>query len=402
MCLVNEYKKYVEKKENKNDLLNEIISYNYENYYEDMQELLNIKKSSKTTHNYDKALYTSGTSGTAKKYLWGPNTFFWIKNLETFNKNLSLKKTNKILYISNANFIISGGFEKNSLEEKYNNYRLDYLCKINFNNEKSISFVIDVIESLYLKNGQINIEGLPNTFLYLFSNNEFKNYLIENKYKVNIISSTCWNSFFSKKDLLKNNIHINDCMINWNTGCNFLTCIKGTKHFLPTFVATKRHYINLLNLYFKRPLILDDKFIFSSMKKCNCGNNFIDFNFLSHYGFNLPEIESKLNQIIEEISDNYSNLQFVKDGNNINVLYVNRNLSSIMEQDREKITLFLKENIEYNKINFMKNTFIETAIGKLQTTWNQNAKRKEYMKYNDFVLPERSVDVTDRGCFKIL
>lgn len=200
----------------------------------------------------------------------------------------------------------------------------------------------------------------PNIWLYLLRHPEFLDLLIKNKKQIVSLISTDWEPFFPTALLKAENIHVNNCMVDWQTGLNFHTCVFGAQHFLPIFVRNNSSYINWLNLDNKNIYNTNDTISIKSLKpiRCKCGFHKLDIEICcrSHHLIDLT--------LSEILNSRYKNLQIVKDGASIHIFYSTDGIMSSLDVD------ILNER--FNKPLYHRDHIAITGVGKWPGFWDRS------------------------------
>jgi hypothetical protein len=171
-----------------------------------------------------------------------------------------------------------------------------------------------------------NLRTYPQILMFLSKEKEFIDTLARGN--ISLISCTGYDADFPMMQY-KNRIHINDNMINWKTGENFLTCKKGNKHTFPFSIKKDGLYGNLLNMYEKRMYESDD-FFELDFTECECGLKWPKVSrFESHINIkNKPEKIS-----LEPLVGQYINFQIAKDNRNDFFYFISEKNGDIPSED---------------------------------------------------------------------
>jgi hypothetical protein len=309
--VVHNYQKYAftRTETNAEALWESLLAYDFSDYEIVCQELKKIWAAAPFF--LSNKFFTSNgtTNNTPKKYAVGPLTEFWLQKMEWFIKFRSLSKQ-PCVYIQEGfpHFLTP----KVAFAEK-KGLITDAFLTLDFREvNKSFSLLKETINQYYEKHGKFYFLAQPPKYLYLFTQPEFKNLLIEQQNKFTIVTSD-WEPLFPKPFL------VNDQMINWVTMVNFYTCEHNTKHFLPTFIIGDR-LINLLNFATKKEWLIDDQVALGERQLCACGKYYLPFKMTAHIAcaMDMPHDVS----IAEELRSTYYNLQFIQtEYNKVDILY---------------------------------------------------------------------------------
>ncbi len=270
-------------------------------------------------------LMSSGSTKQRKPYTFGP-----LESLIATERIIKKPDNHHTLYIS-----LKQGKPVNLTHNAGCVHDIVFNLAVNKMEDNS-KILMQIIQDYAKKtNGPIALMSRPNTFLYLFSSPLFSAFLIKNKELISSIISSDWDAFFKQKHLKQEGIHINDNMISWQTGLNFYTCKQGEKHFLPIFHTEGGKTCNLLNLTTNKSVNDDDKFYFTGPTiKCECGLFRTPFKFTAHWRYSLSEsIVEDFMAVPEQLQDRYINLQFVRNEQTLDVLFVKNNRLDISNHD---------------------------------------------------------------------
>lgn len=321
--LVKAYHKFYETANADSDFITSLLSYDFSNYHEIMDELSKLQPNlcGKVLK-----LYTNGTTtGTSRAYSFGP-----ISSIPVLEKVIKTR--------GNAYRIWINSYSLSHVPDLIDEGNL--INDITFN----LKFNFDVTNLSALRNTikqhhEVNLICKPATMLYLSGTQEFIDIVQEFKDRISVISTSDWEPFFKKKPLYP--IPLNDNMIDWSSGINFYQCVKGHKHFLPTFVYQNNKVRNLLNLTSVNWKETDDLVNLDKVVSCECGKNRMEFSFVPHYRHqttNYFEMTKALYAAIEQLIDPYINLQFIDKYDTINILYTLSSKKPISEHDTHYIT----------------------------------------------------------------
>lgn len=190
----------------------------------------------------------------------------------------------------------------------------------------------------------ITLCAQPHNLLYLTAHPRFVDFIITNKHKIQSIVTTDCEPFFKKDMLIKNGIHINDCMIDWQTGLNFSTCPHHRRHIMPLFFLYEDHPINWLNLANKTVYPTLDRCDIKTLRpeKCQCGKVAVNVNIIPRsyvifpFRRDLPEL----------VRSHFLNLQFIRTNDSIAIFYTTR--GPLLDCDRDLFEDLFKDYwIEY-------------------------------------------------------
>jgi hypothetical protein len=336
------------------DLLAAIRNYSFDDFFE-------LQKVRPPVINGDYIkLSSGGTISQAAVYNFGNHPKFWLSKIERFIKNPKrLRAVNLLMnrpVMNNHRFTgrlhdIGGYYYTHTLSLEHDNLSLNLLEDFDL------------------------VCGEPKLLLYLLRDPDFL------KLTHLSISSTSYEPFFPRPT----GFYINDNMVDWKTGLNFYHCPYQVRHFLPIFAVGDDNYVyNLLNLSGER-FPADDIFkIGTEIKHCLCGRNYLDVEFFPHYMY---AIVSKLGyfydlQLPDQLVDQYKNLQFIKNGNQIDVLYVNRTHTFLNKADEAKIVSTLQKH-EIEEFRFLEGHYLVTSGGfaKFSSFFDNSAIKRPYARW---------------------
>jgi hypothetical protein len=360
--LIKSYIQYYEDPsiESARELCEAIIGYDFGNYDHFSQEVARLRKEVLVEDCKKLTLRTNGTTGPPKCYSWGPNCNFWLKSLEDaskFNGRATLRINQRIPNpLDDHNFEIT--------KNNKSTYPVKYTLTINpYYNKSALEYTIRKIKSIDEK---INILAQPNAFLFLCSYDEFNDLIIDSEHIHSLIPYE-WEPFFKKERLIDRGVWINDNMINWVTMFNFYTCPHNTRHSFPTFVVNNGRYINLLNLTAEPAFVMDDIVQLGKIKECPCGKSYVDMEFvLPHCNCSLDVCDDS---IPEHLTAHYSNLQFIQEGDRLNILFIGKGSK---QEDR----LFLREKFNTLQVEFLPQHY--AYIGRKLLPFWRNLKGLKY------------------------
>jgi hypothetical protein len=383
--LVSSYKKYYKDSSTNNleELVHSIKNYDFKNYYQDMKEIFYFYKMTNKKIKSENLETNGSTTGIPKSYLFGPNCWECLHNIEFFLRN----KIKKTVCVTN---IIFGMYQKPlDFNKRENDKIADLVVLGEWSCESHIEKLIETLKDYYSIHGKFNILAHPNILLCLSTNEVFRNWCALD-HKINSIINTDFDLSIKK---IKN-VYVRNQMIDWKSGGNFYTCEYNNFHFLPIFFIFENEIFNLLNLNkkFKNNKIYnvknEDLISTGDLDNCACGRNYIKLNFITHFRNKIKFNNRKNNKInnfvsfddlYDQLEDNYYNLQFYqKEKDEINVLYSSKKNK---KNDLEIIIDYLNSK-GYNKINLLKDKYF--AIGrKRYSNWKSNSiEIKEFYKFN--------------------
>lgn len=296
--MLREYKNYVQNQDERNCrfLLEKIYDYPFKSDWTDeITECFKVY-SHKGNHLFFDA--NNFVSNTIKSYTFGPIIVLPVIEylLEKVPKDNTFKlNTTLFSSIYKDDYVGIAPFKKN-----WDVDLINYFC------------------SLYVP--KVNLYAAPNLYFYLVKSKVFQDFCGAGR--IGTIVTTGEPAIFDKSLLKKTNVFVNDTMINWKSGLNFYTCLANKKHFFPLFYWKGTRYYNLLNLWDRRGIEIDD--LFQAKKEaviCDCGKPRIEFNFIPHYR-NYPKTINckKLQEIIESAEEHYFNYQFVEINDRVSCL----------------------------------------------------------------------------------
>jgi len=311
-----------------------------------------------------KSLQTGGsTNFTPRVFLFKPALDFWIREIEQLLANnkfpiillgtpgfytFMTEPAREFFEVSNAKFSAKSKSDK------------DLYIKCDFRNPKSFDQFLSRLNEICKDYEKFNLLAWPYTFLNILGNPKFTDFIDNNKNSIeSVINSDC-EPVFKKKNLQKNNIPINDQMIDWSTGLNFYTCKYNKKHILPIFYTDleKKQRINLLNLQDVQ-MEFADLFKIINFQKCECGKISCNFDFYPHYNNQILKPTGGIFQnldLAEKLNGNYCFLQIHQDiiSNKITTYLVPNYPSMRFPDDEITIKKIIKKSgintdIVYNK-----------------------------------------------------
>ena len=334
-------------------------------FTEDANELIELRQSiPPKPHLTDIYLASNGSEKASRKYTFGPHSGFWLRQMEDHVKFRLNNQYTTIFPSINAHKIPSFTRAYIAIRESNSTIPIHYMASAAFKQPDAIKYLIGQLQKI----GPFGLFSEPNNWLYLLSQQEFREFLINSQ--LTSAMSTNWEAFYRRPP---SSIHFNDNMINWTTGMNFYTCLYNTKHFLPTFIPTPNGIVNLINL--TRPAVwpVDDLMIIEpETKKCICGRHYQPFAFIPHIN---RSIRSATNEIVYDLGlanrlrSHYLNLQFIQYKQIVHVLYI----TASKEPDIETITEFFARHslhVEFHRDKYLK------LNQKLPVFWSSNTLPK--------------------------
>jgi len=353
--LVKKFTEYysIQSRESVRELLDVIINYDFKNYKEEIEKIHQIWKLKNISTNDVRVLKSNGSVGKNNIYVFAPLFEDWVIGIENF-----LRK---------SDFFNIAIVEYNDFFSIPANKRWHHEIGANF--KCDLKKVFDVIDSKIEVYDEISLTILPDLLFPLSTNSDFTGFLSSRKKHIKFINNSDMSIFNRNID-----IPINDQMINWKSGHNFYCCEFGTKHFLPIFYQG----CNLLNILRQRK-DLSDKFIVSdNLKMCNCGKNFYEFDFVSHFDNQITANNRivDFSQLPNQLNGNYFNLQFLQEKDLIKVFYESENC------DYSVIKKFFESNFD---VKFFSKSHFIIGLRKKMISWkasdNQNIKFEYNIKY---------------------
>ena len=288
--------------ENLDALLDFIFGYDFENYQKDIDEAFRLYQKASRTEDLVE-MSSNGSVEWNTGYEFGPNAKHCITSVENYLRD---RKTKTILILSpvpESKYVC-----RRSVEIENNTHREDICIQGEWFLKSHVKALTDLIERQHKEWGTLNLLGLPHVWLTLSTNNQFREWVEENRKKIGFLVNSDWD--FCGKDL---GIPLRNQMIDWRSGLNFYTCGHGTFHFIPIFALKNGKSYNLLNLgkcEFGNGL--DDEFQIGSEKTCECGRRYLEIEFHSHRQNKIIDSDGKLidfGELYNSLSCNYKNLQ---------------------------------------------------------------------------------------------
>lgn len=344
------------------ELYKAIYLYNFSNYISDMECIYSMYK------NLDidsfklqgcASLKSGGTTALMQReYVFGPYAAYWISAIES---SIKYKKYYKTISIYN-------GFWNKSIniDFKIEDERIIY----DYKNQHHINELIKYINL----SPRLNISCIPTVALHLCQTHAVREALINNKC---IINTTGWSAFYKRNELLNNNVHINDNMVNWNSMANYYTCQYNRHHFLPTFYISNNSIINLLNISGLYSDMDDYYKVDDTPKMCRCGRTYHSITYIPHYKYSIISNSTSTVirdiTIIERLESKLSNLQFVQESaDQINVLYE----GELTVHDKKYIQDYF--NNHRFAVDFIDDSRLLTGISKVEPFWNNTFIKRKY------------------------
>lgn len=307
-----------------------------------LKEAYSYYQNTNYTEEFKRECNSSGSTGPIRPYFLCCDHKFNAK-LERFNKTQSLQtKLVRVL----PHFITKNGRPGSNITYKdTKNNIYSYLTHINTHD---IDQTIDAFKAI--PEDRLAIWAQPCFWLYCNSFKKFQDYLI--KSKITIVSSD-YTSFFKKKRLLSNDVHVNDCMIDYSTGANFYTCKYGGTHIMPIYCYSNKSSFNLFNLYKNNYLKSSgDKFKIHQTAKCKCGITAYVIDFAPHEKY-LNRFYNIKNEISESLRGNYFTFQIVNHGAKLSCFY--SSINSMPPEDEA----YIRDHL--NVVNIYKDAKIYTS-----------------------------------------
>jgi len=219
--------------------------------------------------------------------------------------------------------------------------------------------------------GKTYIFGRPNSLWQLMDNEEFlaRSHRMLHGF-VNVDCPAFADAGFSSKY----GCEFNDQMIDWKSGLNFYTCLKGHKHFIPIFVERRGCFINLLNSDRFSVNAADEFIVNTPFELCECGSYRCGFKFRSHI-HNMPKnIDyDRVLRLRSELVSKYRTIQFVENKNCIEVFYL---VSNDEEMDKADVHLI---NEVFDEPKFNKGRYFQLGR-KLYYIWSHRSGGQQRIK----------------------
>jgi hypothetical protein len=346
MNIIDQYKKYYQHGNNWQDLLNEIINYDFSDFESFNNEEFEINYTLKPET--DLKILTNNRN----PYFFGP-------------VRVLLDIENYIRYDHLGINVQSAIFVEDSII--HNPMRK----KIFFRDHRADTFIVENIH----KNAEILIETIhkmaPSKF-FITGNPHSLDQIIKHKYLLDSLKSKVCGlvnlncpAFVNKRICASKKVYFNDQMINWRSGLNFFTCSHGHFHFLPIFKVTPEGIINLLNTscYYCDPsdyFTVDNKVVL-----CECGRNKLNFDFISHKN---------------NFFDNLNYLELMKLSNYI---YTNHRLIQFVQKNNE-LSILLDQSLTNSEIKIICNFFKTNKIKLYKNQYNRvGSKYPCFWKFNE-------------------
>ncbi len=335
-----------------------------------------------------KSLYTGGsTKGHSELFSFKPALNFWISKIEQFLTNNEFP----IIFLTPPEFCTymtepaKEFFEVSNV--KFNarsKSNKDLFIECDFRNPKSFDQFLSHLNEICKDYEKFNLLAWPYTFLNILGNHKFTDFIDNNKNSIESVINTDCEPVFKKKNLQKNNIPINDQMIDWSTGLNFYTCKHNKKHILPIFYTDmeSKQRINLLNLQ-NVQLKFADFFKKINFQKCECGKISCNFDFYPHYNNQILEPTGGIFQdlnLAEKLNGNYCFLQIHQDIiYNKTTTYLVPNFPSMRFPDDE---MTIKETMKKKGINtdIVYNKGFVVGYRKRNFFWRSKADQISFLK----------------------
>ena len=270
-------------------------------------------------------------SSKGENYFFGPPHILY--QFESFIKNYNYKTIRLELQMSHDNII------------HINKTNFDINC-INFcyKQTKQLSKHIPIKE-------KINLFALPKTWMYLLNNDYFLEFLHKYQDYFYSLITTDYPSNFKKTKIPKS-IFINDNCIDWKNGVNFYSCKYGNKHTVPCYLKTKEGICNLLNLCYEKTIGPEVDYIEISNNICECKKPICIFK--------SRNIDDPCEDIIDNLKDEYVNLQFNIKKEIVEVFYIKPYKKSISFHDEEIIQNKFKNYVLHKESGFYVGTKMPT------------------------------------------
>jgi hypothetical protein len=118
---------------------------------------------------------------------------------------------------------------------------------------------------------------------------------------------------------------------------------------------------------------------------CSCGRNYQKIDFASHLKTQIINSEGDVFfdlDIPNHLEDQYINLQFIQEGNQILVLYVNKDLVVMKSADKDLIAFLLVE-AGFRNFCFQTNSFMFTSMREKTNAFYRNVADREIQQFPD-------------------
>lgn len=335
-----------------------------------LEELAVLRQNFAMQPNYADFFFRSnGSTHHARQFGFGPHGSYWLNQIEDCVK---YRQHNRYVMLYMSIFVHSYqcGFYRSSLEQiKNDTIPAHYMAFVRWERPGAVDYLIDELQKI----NNYALFSNPNNWLYLLSHPVFREFIQTSS--LTSAMSTNWDGFYKKPPP---GVHFNDNMVNWTTCMNFYTCPYGTRHFLPTFVVATTGIVNLLNLSQPPTWPIDDQMVVASdVRRCDCGKNYMPFEFVPHVEYAIRSSSGELVYCLDLANDLnalYLNLQFIQHGGTVDVLYITTDL----QPDTEIITeYFAKHGLN---TRFIKNHYW-SAGGKLPVFWRDDTNPRQYQRF---------------------
>lgn len=278
-------------------LAGSLFDFNFADYEQKMQDAWRNYVLSGYEHD-SVELQSNGSTGGKKGYYFGSNFSILSKLIESRLRERD-KKTVTIVFSP-----------RSGISTKNTSHREDAVIFADPNSDSELCQNLDLIRDRF---SVFNIMALPNVWIYLSTNNAFRDWVEENKLNINAFVNTDWDLSMKPID----GVYIRDQMIDWKSGLNFYTCRSGTVHFIPIFFESNQRVYNVLNLC-KDSRPIDDLYFLdaNSLRVCGCGKSFIPLKIIPHHEYRITNDKGEpidTSGFYDNLKSNYLNLQVHQD-----------------------------------------------------------------------------------------
>jgi len=218
-------------------LFDGMLEYDYVDYWSDIKRVAAMHSETKLMGDCS-TLWTNGSTGTSKKYEFGPYLSEWACRIEQFLRNMQDGAT---IFLCAR---LGNGVPPRRMmfDEVHSSNKKHFETNANFLDDAQIEELFSHVAEIHGKGWKINFSAFPDVWNMLLSNPRFNELCRENRDKIGCFVNNDFEMFITTKEF-----YVRDQMINWVSGVNFFVCKHGTTHHLPTFGPGK-NCLNLINL----------------------------------------------------------------------------------------------------------------------------------------------------------
>jgi hypothetical protein len=291
--LTNAYEEYHNdpSQESADKLSEQIKSYDFATFDEDLQKLQELAESNP---------------------LFEPS----VHTLVDVNNKTDVTNVGLLGFNLTTNGSTTGKLTTYAFDENYNYWREGVTAHLR--NPEAVPTEINleeiktgsIISAIEEAEGPVWLSGRPVDFIFPTTDPKLADYIRANADKIKYLTS------YDTEPLMRRSIYHNDQMIDWMSGLNFRTCRFGNKHILPTFAFLEGNKVrNMLNLC-SQPVEASDLFDMKGFFKCPCGATACNLDFIPHVRKAIRNQNGEpfyMPELMNSLKGSYMNLQFLQE-----------------------------------------------------------------------------------------